>query len=163
MDEKDQTNSQELLPSPLTQLVGSWKGQTRTWFMPGELADESTWEGTFRLVLSGRFLMHEYSGSLQGNPLEGIALIGFNEQRQRFEMAWVDSFHNGQAIMFSVGGAKGDPFTVLGSFPDFSGGPDWGWRTQIDLLDADHLTIRHYTITPQGEEGLGVETVYTRQ
>ena len=153
----------ELLPTHLTRLVGHWKGVTRTWFVPGKLADESTWEGNFRLVLSGRFVLYEYSGAIQGDLLEGIALIGYNPNSQAYEMAWADSFHYGSAIMFSVGGEKSSPLNVLGSYPDPSGGPNWGWRTQIQLEGDNQLAIRHYNITPQGEEGLGVETIYQRQ
>ncbi|MBW6474593.1 MAG: DUF1579 domain-containing protein [Anaerolineaceae bacterium] len=37
---------------------------------------------------------------MQGEPLEGMALLGHNPQRQRFEIAWVDTFYNGSAIIF---------------------------------------------------------------
>ncbi len=34
-------------------LVGKWEGTSRTWFEPGELADESPIRGTIRTVLDG--------------------------------------------------------------------------------------------------------------
>jgi hypothetical protein len=115
----------------LVVLVGKWQGMTKTWFEPDKLTDESLWQAYFKLVLGGRFLLYTYLGSMQGEPLEGMALLGYNPQRVRYEMAWVDSFHNDSAIMFSHGGEKDGAFNVLGSFPTGPDSPDWGWRTEV--------------------------------
>jgi hypothetical protein len=144
----------------LSALVGKWQGMTSTWFQPDQLADESLWQAEFKLVLGGRFLQYIYQGSIQGEPLEGIALLGYNPQRQRYEMAWVDTFHNGSAIMFMHGGEKDGAFNVLGSFPTGPDSPDWGWRTEVLPQENGELIIAHYGITPEGLEWKGVETIY---
>jgi hypothetical protein len=51
---------------------------------------------------------------------------------------------------------------VLGSYPAPDGGPDWGWRTEVELLDPDRLTIAAYNIHPEGGEALAVKTVLER-
>ncbi|MDO9087366.1 MAG: DUF1579 domain-containing protein [Anaerolineaceae bacterium] len=146
----------------LASLVGKWQGMTKTWFEPDKLADESPWQGEFRLVLGGRFLFYTYHGSMQGKPLEGMAMLGYNPQRQRYEMAWVDTFHNGSAIMFMHDSEKDKPFNVLGSFPTGPDSPDWGWRTEITFQNNGELVITHYGITPESLEWKGVETIYQR-
>jgi hypothetical protein len=146
----------------LAALVGKWHGMTSTWFQPDQLADESLWQAEFKLVLGGRFLLYDYQGSMQGEPLEGVALLGYNPQRQRYEMAWVDTFHNGSAIMFMHGGEKDGAFNVLGSFPTGPDSPDWGWRTEIHPQENGELVITHYGITPESLEWKGVETIYTK-
>ncbi len=50
----------------LNQLTGIWEGMTKTYFEPNVLADESPMHGTIKQVLGGRFIIHEYSGSLSG-------------------------------------------------------------------------------------------------
>ena len=146
----------------LAQLVGKWQGMTKTWFEPDKLTDESPWRGEFKLVLGGRFLLYTYHGSLQGDAFEGITLLGYNPQRDRYEMAWVDSFHNGSSIMFSHGGEKEGPFNVLGTFFAGQDSPDWGWCTEIQPQENGELIITHYGITPEGQEWKGVETIYER-
>ena len=142
----------------LAQLAGSWTGTSKLWLEPDKLTDESSVAGSIQLLLEGRFMLYLYQGSIQGEPQLGMFTFGYNTTLDRFEASWVDSFHNNTAIMFCTGSVKGNGFFVLGSYPDPNGGPDWGWRTEVALLDEDHLLITAYNIDPEGGEAKATET-----
>jgi hypothetical protein len=156
----------------LERLAGRWQGITRTWFEPDVLADESVTQATFRLLLDGRFLLHEYEGSIQGKPLQGMAIYGFHQREQQWQMAWIDSFHMDTEMMFSIGdGGAGlapslskweRPFAVLGFYAPPDGSPAWGWRTEIRIVSDDEFVHTAYNISPGGDEAKAVETVYRR-
>jgi len=143
-------------------LLGKWEGQCRTWFEPGKLADESRVAGEFVGVLDGRFVRHVYTGMIQGKPRHGEELIAFNAVTKRFQSSWVDDFHMNQAIMFSEGEGLEQGFEVHGRYDVGEDQPPWGWRTEYELVDDDHLTITAYNIHPKGMEAKAVETRYQR-
>jgi hypothetical protein len=146
----------------LAQLAGGWSGNSKLWLEPDKLAGESPLVGTIQLVLDGRFALFLYQSSIDGEPQHGMFTFGFNTTLDRYECSWVDSFHNNTAIMFCVGSATDNGFSVLGSYPDSSGGPDWGWRTELQLLDKDHLVITAYNIHPEYGEAKATEATLTR-
>ena len=148
----------------MSKMVGEWKGTTKTWFDPAKVEDESPITGTMRLLMDGRFILHEYQSSFADKPLTGMAIYGYNLDLQKFQCAWIDSFHNGSAIMFSQG-EKGDAnIRMLGTYAYVT--PDteqhWGWRTHIDLVSDSEMVITAFNISPEGEESKATETIYRK-
>lgn len=146
----------------LAQLAGNWTGTSKLWFEPDKLADEAPIVGTVQIILDGRFALFLYQSSIEGEAQHGMFTFGFNTNTNQFEASWVDSFHMNTSIMFCAGEEKENGFQVLGSYPDSAGGPDWNWRTEVQLIDVNRLIITAYNISPEGEESKATEAILTR-
>lgn len=148
----------------LSLLAGDWEGTAKTWFEPDKVEDESPVRGTMKLILGGQYILHEYKGSFAGKPLEGLAIYGYNLTLGKYEMAWVDSFHTGTALMFSEGKRGDADLNVTGSYAYVTPETEqqWGWRTTIETTENDEVIITAYNLSPEGEEQKATETVYKR-
>lgn len=146
----------------LASLVGEWEGMTSTWFEKDVLADESPMQAKITLTLDDRFLDFDYRGSLNGKAFEGKMRWGYNLGTQQCECSWIDTFHMGTGILHSIGSETGPGFSVLGSY----GGPEipepWGWRTELELTNANQFAITAFNISPAGEEAKATETIFHR-
>ena len=146
----------------LAALVGEWEGPHRLWIQPFELHEETVMRGTIRPVLGGAFVVHEYTWTVDGEPQEGFALLGFDLRRGAFVSTWVDSWHNGTAAMQMTGEGDRRPIALAGSY-DAPVGPPWGWRIEYDPRPPDGLAITHFNIAPEGAgEAKAVQVEYRR-
>jgi hypothetical protein len=150
------------LDDQLADLVGEWKGVNRlhTPWLP-EPIKESVSEATVRPKMNGQFLTIEYSWSYNGEPQEGLLILGCDPRSEAVQAVWTDSWHSKDTLML-CNGSRGDDGTlsVFGTYT-VAEHPDWGWRTEIKR-SSDGFKYTMYNVSPEGEEELAVETDFIR-
>ena len=146
----------------LSDLVGNWKGTNRLhvpWM--AEKIKESESSAIVRSKMNGQFLSLEYTWFFDGEPQEGMLVVGCDPKSDAVQAVWTDSWHSKDVLMLCNGtvGPEGG-ISVLGYYavPDH---PDWGWRTEI-VPNPDGFRYSMYNLSPEGVEELAVETNFTR-
>jgi hypothetical protein len=136
-------------------LAGEWSGTYRLWLEPGVIRTEGPSSLTARCQLEARFVVLDYDWTDGDEPESGSMLVGHADD-DVWQVAWIDTWHCGNSIMFCTGTNAID---VAGTY----GPPDepWRWRTTIDVSPHE-LVITAWNITPSGESAKATEAAYTR-
>lgn len=147
-------------PSALQTAAGTWTGQKHL-YLPDEPTRSVASTATVAPAAGGRFCTIAYTWSFEEQPQDGLLLIGPLDDPAALAVAWVDSWHMSSSMMLcqrqpDASGAV----NVRGSY-QVEQSPDWGWRIVIQP-GSETLRIVMHNISPEGEEFLGVEALYTR-
>ena len=138
---------------------GSWSGRSTLWLEPGSEGRPSSTTLHSQAVVRGKFLRLDYTWTFEGDPQAGSLLLGYDAKAQRYEAAWIDSWHMGSKIMHCSGEPGGGP-DLRGEYEVGDGSPNWGWRIALASND-EGVTLRMWNVTPQGQEALAAEAIYT--
>lgn len=156
------TTTFELSPAHvvLGRFVGHWRGATQLWFDPAKEPERTMTELHAELVLGGRWLRVTYQGVAFAKPHAGEMILGYHDDAREYEVAWIDSFHTGSAIMLSTGRAETPGVvSVLGSY--LAGTQRWGWRTRLECPSPDELLLQAFNVPPD-QAGLEEPAIESR-
>jgi hypothetical protein len=115
------------------------------------------------MVAQGRFAELHYTWSFDGEPQDGLVVLGAEPEGDTARAIWLDSWHMQDQFMVCAGTVADDGSVTLKGSYAAPPGPDWGW--QIDLVPKpdDTFQLLMYNITPQGESALAVKATYARR
>jgi hypothetical protein len=106
----------------LKRFAGSWTAKTTMWTFPGQppTTSENTFEG--RMILGGRFVALDYTGTMMGRPFEGFQLTGYDNMQKKYLTLWID---NTSTSFFELAGTREpaeDTLVQTGDWADPMGG-----------------------------------------
>jgi hypothetical protein len=143
-------------------LTGRWSGTNQLWFTPDQKdAFESEATAEITTAAQGRFITITYAWSHEGQPHGGVLVCYGEEKEGPARTAWFDSFHTGGELMLFEQTMRDGAISLSGSYPAPEG-PDWGWRIQIEPVEADSFTLRMFNIPPEYGEIPAVLVHYRR-
>ncbi len=141
-------------------LIGPWTGTSRL-FLPDEPTRESPSTALVALIAQGKFCTIAYTWVFDGEPQDGLVVLGYDPDRRAVDAVFLDSWHMGDKLMLLQGRVEADATIVVHGTYAVPASPDWGWRMVVAAHD-NTLRMVMYNVSPEGEEFLGVEATYTR-
>jgi len=146
----------------LGNLAGQWTGTKKLWMMPGTPATECSSSAVIAPEAGGRAMAVRYTWESDGKPCEGLLLVRMATSPSDADLVWMDSWH--QPELFLLCPATDDAESLIAGRGSYAAppGPDWGWRIALQSQGPDDFRIVMHNITPDGQEALAVEAVYTR-
>ena len=145
----------------LADMAGTWEVTIKSFEGGGE-PQVSTGKATRKMIMGGRFLQEEYTGTYMGQPFNGMGFTGYDNIMKRFTMVWLDSM--GTGVM--VGNGEMDPagkvLTSSMTYSDALTGKQALVRQVMKKESKDAETFEMYGPGPDGKEVRMMEMTYKR-
>lgn len=145
----------------LLESVGTWNVKTKHFMEPGSPPIEGT--ATDKVVAIGGFwTSSRYETLFMGQPFIGQCTLGYDPEKKRYVMTWVDSMSHFLFIMEGLYDAKTKTMSLTGKGPSMTGPGLVDWRCVMHVPDKNHQLMKMYVAMPMGECQL-MENAYTRK
>jgi hypothetical protein len=145
--------------------AGDWITQTKIWRGPdAQPMDTPLGTSKGEMILGGRFLRFMETGDMEGMPMEGMGIMGFDNFRRVYQMIWIDN--TATPIYFASGTAdsSGKVITLMGKVDDPVKGEKnrdvkYIWRTGSDTK----IIFEMWDSIGEGKFYKSFETTYTKK
>lgn len=145
---------------------GEWHQANTSWMYPGAEPSKSTSTSKLKSVLGGRYIIEKTSGAWEINgeqmPFEGMGIHGFDNAKQKYVFAWIDSM--GTMIMTGEGTAdeSGKVITYYSEMPNPEGGT-MRMKSVATKIDNDHQKFEMFMQMPDGSWFRHMEMIQNRK
>ena len=145
-----------------TMFEGEWEATAKGQSDPSQPVQE--WKGTCKntLVLGGRFLQMEYKGELLGQPYEGYGLSGYDPEKKKHTLVWMDSLTT-QMMHYEGECTDGCKTTTLTAELPGPNGTTMKSRSVTRVVSPTEHVFEIYVTDPSGKESKMLEIVYQKK
>jgi hypothetical protein len=141
----------------LKAFVGEWKVAVKMWTFPGSPATASETTARGELILGGRFLSMAYSGTMMGQPFDGVQTIGYDNLQKKYVILWIDNTSTAFYMTTGIRDAAAKTMTEEGLWPD----PMTGGRVRVRNVTKwhgpDEFSYESFMTLPNGKEFKSME------
>jgi len=143
-------------------MEGTWTAKVSQWMAPGAPAEESTATAEFKMMIGGRYLTQNFSGTMMGQPFNGFGITAYDNAKKKTQTSWVDSMGTGMLVLTGGWDADGS-LTETGNMDDFMTGKPMQFKGVMHMADNDHMHYEMWMSGPDGKMFKSLEIAYTRQ
>ena len=143
-------------------LAGNWATKTKEWMDPQKPFVESVGSADVKVLLGGRFLQQEITGSMHGKPFSGLWTVAYDNLLKRYVSTWIDTMSTGIFMMGGTADADGKTITFTGQHAEIGGG-QMTHRAVWKIINDDTQEFVMYGAHHGGEEVKMLEITYVRK
>jgi len=133
----------------LKDFVGEWDVQTTAWMQPGMDPAITHGSGKAELIMGGRYLKLNFTGTMMGQPFEGLQIIGYDNLKEKYISFWIDN--SGTAFYLTEGVRDKNVVTEMGEWPDPVTGGTQKVKMVTTLVSDDEYVLEMFMIIGAGE------------
>jgi hypothetical protein len=147
----------------LKSMAGKFNAAVEAYEAPGMPPEKSKGTANNELILGGRYLKDDYSGTIMGNmPFHGMGLFGFDNTKKKYVTLWIDEMSTQMQISEGTADSSGKVITVSGPYDCPMDNTKHTMKQVWTITDDDHHTMEAWDIGPDGKENKMLTIAYTR-
>jgi hypothetical protein len=156
-----------MTPSDVHKMIaksdGKWHAEISMWWGPG--MPEQKMEGvcTNSMILGGRYQQSNHTGSFNGEPFEGMAILAYDNALKVFTNTWIDNMGTGMIVMKGTWDEATKSVNLKGEETDPMSGKTIAVREVWKMVDDNTQTLENYKMGPDGKEYKSMVIKYTRK
>lgn len=143
-------------------MAGKWRGTMKVWnsARPDAPPLESPTESESKLVLGGRFVLEEATGTLMRMPMQRMSLLGHDNATNQYTLVFYSSMDTATNTANGTMDSTGKIITLRGEFLEPEGKVPF--KNIIHIESDDVHVFESYRIMPDGKELKLIEQTMTR-
>ena len=144
---------------------GDWLGTVTMWHAPGAPPETSKSTASNKMVMGGRYQVGTHTGSMMGQPFEGMSTLAFDNAKKVFVSTWVDNVGTGVMKLEGPWDEASKTMSLSGKCvdPTRGDGSEMVIRETLKMIDDKNQLLEMYGPDPDGKEFKMMEIKYTRQ
>ena len=147
----------------LAATAGTWDADMTMWMEPGKDPVKNKGVSITRSVLNGLHITDEFKCDMLCMPFEGLGVMGYSKEKQRYYHLWVDTMGSSPMITWGTADKTGKIITYDGEKLASPMG-DWTPRLVFTEVDADHYNFEMWAKYEGAPDFVkAMEAKYTRR
>ncbi len=142
--------------------AGNWNAKVTSWAKPGAEPEKTTAVAKSEMILGGRYLYTEHSGTMMGMPFEGRTISCYDNYKKQFETLWIDNMGTGFYLTQGNLEEGGKILKETGLWDDFMTGKKMEFKSVSTTIDDNSFTFEMFMKMPDGSFFKTLEMHYTR-
>jgi predicted small secreted protein len=144
---------------------GTWTGAVLMWQAPGAPPEKSTSTAINKTIMGGRYQLSNHTGSMMGQPFEGMSTLAYDNARKKFISTWIDNVGTGMMVLEGTWDEASKTMNLSGNVVDPSAGTgkQMPVRETFKVIDDNTQLMEMYGAGPDGKEFKMMEIKFTRK
>lgn len=142
---------------------GTWEGEVSSWMAPDAPPSTSKAINVQSSVLGGRYVTGKFSGSMMGQPFNGMSLMGYDNAKKVFINTWVDDMGTGIVHMTGTYNEATKTLSLKGHQTDFMTAKDSDIREEMVMVDDNTYKMTMYGTGFDGKEMKFMEGTFKKK
>lgn len=142
---------------------GTWEGDVSSWMTSDAPPSTSKAVNVQSSVLGGRYVTGKFSGSMMGQPFNGISTMGYDNAKKVFTSTWIDDMGTGIVHMTGTYNEATKTLSLKGHQTNFMSGKDSGIREEMVMIDDNTYKMTMYGDGFDGKEMKFMEGTFKKK